>query len=258
MSGPNPLVVFLSILRARRLRAPDPAGTGRYEHGDLAPVLAAVADRGVAGLSGRAGELAAIVDRRAAVDPDTLGRDEALAFWLNLYNAGALDAARRAFETGETSVLGVPGAFDEAFVEVAGESLTLDGIEHGKIRRFGDPRIHGALVCGSVSCPTLRREPYEAARLDAQLDAQLRSFLAHGGADDDRELGVLRLSRVFLWYGADFTRPRRMPTLLPTTKRRLRDALTPWLPAPMRGWVGAVAPKVEYLPYDWGLGCSVR
>ena len=53
-----------------------------------------------------------------------------------------------------------PGAFDAPWAMVGGESLSLNDIEHGKIRRFRDPRIHAALVCGSVSCPTLRYEPF--------------------------------------------------------------------------------------------------
>jgi hypothetical protein len=57
------------------------------------------------------------------------------------------------------SVLRMPGAFSAPFVTVAGERLSLDAIEHAKIRRFADPRIHAALVCGSVSCPTLRPPP---------------------------------------------------------------------------------------------------
>ena len=63
---------------------------------------------------------------------------------------------------------------DEGDAEVGGVAEAgrgdLDDIEHGKVRRFGDPRIHSALVCGSVSCPTLRFEPYEGDRLDASAD----------------------------------------------------------------------------------------
>ena len=85
---------------------------------------------------------------------------ERLAFWLNLYNAGALALAADTLSAGENTVLRIPGAFDAPWAMVGGESLSLNDIEHGKIRRFGDPRIHAALVCGSASCPTLRYEPF--------------------------------------------------------------------------------------------------
>ena len=44
----------------------------------------------------------------------------ALAYRLNLYNAGALAPARRAFDATEQTVLRMPGGFSEPFVEVAG------------------------------------------------------------------------------------------------------------------------------------------
>ena len=257
MSGPNPVAALLSQLRARRLRPPRPLGRTTLDHAALDPILGAVAGGGIAGLEPLAGGIGSYIDGLAGIDPDTLSRDDALAYWLNLYNAGALDLARRAFAANDTTVLRVPGAFTRPFVQVAGESLSLDGVEHGKIRRFGDPRIHAALVCGSVSCPTLRSSAYRGDGLAAQLDDQMRSFLAHGASRADRENGVLRLSRVFLWYGADVVRPHRMPALIPVSRSRVRDALLPWLPDEMQTWIRQTAPKVAFVDYDWGLGCSV-
>ena len=195
-------------------------------------------------------------DRLATVDPDSLSSDEALAYWLNLYNAGALALAAEAMTDGEDSVLRVPGAFDDRWATVQGESLSLNDIEHGKIRRFGDPRIHAALVCGSVSCPTLRLEPY-AGGVDGQLEDQMRSFLAMGGAAVLRDAGTLRLSRVFLWYGRDLVAPRRMPTLLPARKRSIATAIAPWLTPDDAAWVHMTKPTVEFAPYDWALACSI-
>ena len=189
------------------------------------------------------------------VDPETFESEHALAYWLNLYNAGALRLAAVAFAAGEESVLRVPGAFNEPFVSVAGEELSLDAIEHAKIRRFGDPRIHSAIVCGSVSCPTLRVEPYDGQRLDAQLDDQMRHFLTSDGAQVAD--GRLMLSRVFLWYGADFVRPGRMPTWIPASRKRVAAALRPWLAESVVGQLDGSPSSIEYQPYDWGLRCAV-
>jgi hypothetical protein len=63
---------------------------------------------------------------------------------------------------------------------VGRRARSLGEIEHEILRPLGDPRIHGAIVCASVSCPPLRREPFAAARLDAQLDDQMRRWLATG------------------------------------------------------------------------------
>jgi hypothetical protein len=253
---PNPVAVGISILRARRKRKPNPTGTGTVESADLGHVLESLRSGGIATLPDERETVDGFRDRMQATDPDSLSRDGALAFWLNLYNAGALAVASDAFEEGAATVLRTPGVFDTTWATIAGESLSLNDIEHGKIRRFGDPRIHGALVCGSASCPTLRHEPF-GENLDDQLDDQMRSFLAGGGAAVDRTSGTLRLSRIFLWYGGDFTRPHRMPTLLPSRKKDLAKVVAGWLADTDAEWVADTSPTVEYASYDWGLACSI-
>jgi hypothetical protein len=253
---PNPIGVALSILRARRTKRPDPSGAGAVESADLGLVLETLRSGGIATLPDERERLHGFRDRMQDTDPDSLSGDGGLAFWLNLYNAGALAVASDAFESGVTTVLRLPGAFDAPWATIAGESLSLNDIEHGKIRRFGDPRVHGALVCGSVSCPTLRYDPF-GENLDDQLNDQVRSFLAGGGAAVDRATGTLRLSRIFLWYGGDFTRPHRMPTWLPARKRDLARIVATWLPDRDAAWVTDSSPAVEYADYDWGLACSI-
>lgn len=253
---PNPLRVAWSIARARRVNRPRPTGSASLDYADLADVLRSLRSGGISALPSQQPTLAAFRDRMEMVDPDGLTADGSLAFWLNLYNAGALSLAADASLSGETTVLRIPGAFDSTWATIAGESLSLNDIEHGKIRRFADPRIHAALVCGSVSCPTLRYEPFEET-LDSQLDDQMRSFLAGGGAAVDRGAGILRLSRVFLWYGGDFVRPASMPTWLPAPRRDLVRSLSRWLSDDDAAWVLASRPGVEYAAYDWGLACSI-
>ncbi len=258
MDGPHPLRVAWSILRTRmRVRSPHPRGEGTVGHQALRPVLGAVQRGGTPALGGAQEALGGYVAALAEVDPDRLSRPHALAYWINLYNAGALQLAARATVEGANSVLRVPGGFESPFVAVAGERLSLDAIEHGKVRRFRDPRIHGALVCGSVSCPTLRAAPYGGEGLSEQLDDQMRRFLATGGALPDRERSKLLLSRVFRWYGGDFTRPHRMPTWLPAKNGSLLRALARWLPEEVAVWVASTTPRVEFRPYDWGLRCAV-
>jgi hypothetical protein len=244
------------VLRALRARRPAPRGHGIVDHRPFEPVLAALRAKGVAALPGRRAALRAYRDELERVDPDTLGRHEALAYWVNLYNAGALDLAAAALDVG--TVLRVPGGFSSTWATVAGERLSLDAIEHGKIRRFGDPRIHAALVCGSASCPTLRFEPYRGDIVHEQLDDQMRSFLRHGGARVAEETGTLVLSRIFLWYGADVVRPHRMPAWIPASRKRLVHALRPWLGDEVRAWVAATRPRIAFQPYDWSLACAVR
>lgn len=256
-AGPNPVKAAVSILRARRVRKPVAHGAAEVDHNALTPILNDLEAHGVRALADHRGALTRYRDWLESVNPVELSRDGALAYWMNLYNTGALDLAADANDAAEPSVLRIAGGFAKTWATVGGEPLSLDDIEHGKIRRFGDPRIHGSLVCGSASCPTLRYEPFTAEAIDFQLGDQMRSFLAAGGAVRDEAAGTLRLSRIFLWYGGDFTRPNRMPTLLPARKAAIADALGRWLPASTEEWRITRGPKIAFQPYDWSLACSI-
>jgi hypothetical protein len=62
-----------------------------------------------------------------------------------------------------------------------------------------------ALVCAAKSCPHLRREPYEAPKLDFQLETQTRTFLSQGtNYFIDRQKQTIHLSSLFKWFGEDF------------------------------------------------------
>ncbi len=230
-------------------RRPSPQGSGSVDHGPLVSALEALAEDGLERVAAQVTVLDGYIEAAQGIDPDRLSVSESLAYWLNLYNAGAIRLAVTAAQLEHSSVLRVPGAFGKAFVAVAGENLSLDAIEHGKIRRFGDPRIHGALVCGSVSCPTVRSQPYTGVGLSQQLDDQMRGFLEGGGAAGDGE--AILLSRVFLWFGADFVRPGRMPTFIPTRSRSVLRALQAWVPEDLKG-----DRHVRFQSYDWGLRCA--
>jgi hypothetical protein len=237
------------MVKALRVRRPAPRGSGTADHFALAALLGELASGGIASLVDKRPAIAAYRDEMQLVDPDALDPGESLAYWLNLYNAGALHLAATAAAAGEPTVLRVAKPFNRHWAQVAGEDLSLHDIEHGKVRRFGDPRIHAALVCGSASCPTLRHEPYRGAGLEGQLESQMLDFLRNGGAGTDGK--QLLLSRIFLWYGSDFVRPHRMPSFLPVTKRAVGSAVGRWLEPEL------AALPVAFQPYDWGLACAI-
>lgn len=257
--GPSPLAAALSVLRSLlTVQAPGPFGAETVSHSLLEPTLERLDSEGTSALAELRPGLTRYLDQMAAVDPGSLNRAEALAYWINVYNAGALQLAAQASMAGESSVLGMPGGFREPVISVTDEVLGLDDIEHGKLRRFRDPRIHAALVCGSVSCPTLRAKPYQGEVLDSQFDDQLRHFLAAGALQIDRQERVAYLSRVFLWFGADFVRPHRMPSFLPARRSRILASLLPWIDEETAEWAGQIQPEVQFQRYDWGLACTVK
>ena len=239
-------------------RRPSPGGQSEDpSHCGLAPVLNAVAADGLAGLRDVADELDVYRTSLRELDPDSFDRNGALAFWLNLYNAEALALALEGLELGHGSLLDMDNAFTRSITRIAAEELSLDDIEHGKVRRFNDPRIHAALTCASFSCPSLPAEPFQGDDLDARLDSAMREYLEESVVVDLRTRRVA-LSRVFQWFGGDFVRPGRMPLILPARRRSIVRGLSPWLPRELSQWIEQARPTIDFQPYDWSLACRVR
>jgi hypothetical protein len=139
-----------------------------------------------------------------------------IAFWLNAYNACTLKAIidhypiQSSFFAGlrfpKNSIRQISGVWDKLKFPVMGRPMTLDGIEHGVLRKeFHEPRIHMALVCAAMGCPPLRNEPYMGDRLGDQLDDQARRFLSNPlKFRIDAQAGTVYLSPIFKWFGEDF------------------------------------------------------
>jgi Protein of unknown function, DUF547 len=137
-----------------------------------------------------------------------------LAFWLNAYNVHMLNAVSK--KPRRRSVMGFDrgATFFKSPVKVAGQTLTLDQIEHGILREgepalaaLGpatfDPRIHVALNCAAVSCPRLWPEAFTEASLDTQLDRAMRAFV-NSPKHFRIENGRLMASSLLDWFAADF------------------------------------------------------
>jgi hypothetical protein len=190
----------------------------------------------------------------AATDPDRLASDaKRFAFWINAYNLLALKTVVDLYPV--DSIKDGGNFLFPIWTKPAGEAgrrkVSLDEVEHGILRKqFHDPRVHVAIVCASVSCPDLRPEPYEAARLDAQLDDQATRFLANPSkgmrlAPDGRTAEV---SSIFKWFAEDFAARGGVAKFL-------RDHAPPELRARMSGLDDG---GLGYLDYDWSLNDSRR
>ena len=151
----------------------------------------------------------------AEVDPEALSGPDQLAYWINLYNVSivALVVDRYPIESIRdlsTDPIVRLNVFKKPHVRVKGGTLSLDEVEHERIRaRFRDPRIHFAVNCAAESCPPIRIEPYVGARVDEQLDDQTRRFLAgpRGARLEERDGRVtVRVSKVMDWFAEDFER----------------------------------------------------
>ncbi len=218
---------YAELLERHTREVADPAGT-RVDY----PGIAASAD------------WRRLVGQLATTNLATLHtREQKLAFWINAYNVLAIDLVAR--HPGIASIRDI-GSFlrpvwKHEAGRVGGQGISLDTIEHGILRKLGEPRMHAAIVCASVSCPSLRREPWDASRLDAQLDDAVRRWLASPakGLRLDRAASVVWLSRIFDWFESDFG----PDGALAFASRHLS--------ATDRAFIEAQRPRIAYLAYDW-------
>ncbi|MFY0626451.1 MAG: DUF547 domain-containing protein [Reichenbachiella sp.] len=139
--------------------------------------------------------------------------EEKLTYWINAYNAFTIKLILKYYPLKSIKDIGsaiqipfVNTAWDIKFIKIGGEELSLNNIEHSIIRKnFEEPRIHFALVCAAKSCPKLRNEAYSSTDLDNQLTDQARSFLSNSSKNQITN-SKMKLSKLFSWYGADFTK----------------------------------------------------
>jgi hypothetical protein len=195
----------------------------------------------------------ALANLAAARPAELATRAERLAFWINAYNLLAIKAVVDQYPTKSIRDGGtlLRSIWTKKVGVAGGREVSLDDVEHGILRpEFKDPRVHMAIVCASLSCPDLRREPFEAARLDAQLDDQAQRFLANPTkglvlAPDGR---AARVSSIFKWFRDDFAPAGGVVAFI---RARAGATLAPRLGALSDG-------GLSYLDYDWSLNDTRR
>jgi hypothetical protein len=188
--------------------------------------------------------LKAYLDTLSGVAPaqfEGWAKNERKAFLINAYNAFTVEKILTRWpDIGSIwdfgKIFGNP--FKDDFFSLLGAPMTLDGIEHGMLRKRGaydDSRVHYAVNCASIGCPMLREEAYVPERLDAQLDEQAVRFLSDRSRNRYRD-GRLEVSKIFDWFTEDFA---------PLEKYFARHAK-------VLGYPGGDVP-IDFLDYDWTL-----
>jgi hypothetical protein len=200
-----------------------------------------------AGLRGSADWRRLLVSLSNAKPPGTSERAARLAFWINAYNVLAIQLV--ADHAPRKSIRDIGGFLRPVWKRkagvVGGDAVTLDWIEHQMLRPMGEPRIHAAIVCASISCPSLLREPWRAEHLDRQFGAAWRAFLANPskGLRVDAPANTLYLSKIFDWFAGDFA-----------DAGGVLEMIAPYLRPSDRDWLAAnPEPRIRFLSYDWRL-----
>ena len=153
-------------------------------------------------------QLRSYIDFLASQKISDFNRDQQQAYWINLYNALTVDVILEDYPVDSIrdikSGLFSSGPWGRELVEIEGQQLSLDDIEHRILRPiWQDPRVHYAVNCASIGCPNLLTKAFTANNMDAQMDKAARDFINHerGAMVTDGELVV---SSIFDWFVADF------------------------------------------------------
>ncbi len=175
---------------------------------------------------------------------DLKSKNDKLTFWINVYNVMAVKMVLDNYPV--KSIKDAGSLFKSVWKKevgvVAGKVTTLNDIEHKILRKMGEPRIHVAIVCASVSCPDLRPEAYTTEKLDTQLDDQLTKFLMNQGKGFKIEGNKVYLSSIFKWFEEDFE-----------PKGGVVPYLTKYVDSRYMPTLKSGKLKVKYLDYDWDL-----
>jgi hypothetical protein len=181
-------------------------------------------------------------------------KDQKLAFWINAYNAYTLKLIIDHYpiiSIKDIKPKGFLGSFSTPwkieFIQLLGKKMTLDNIEHDVIRsKYNEARIHFAVNCASIGCPSLMKTPFVADKMDQQLDAAANNFLTNTEKNKiDPANKTIYLSKIFKWYGDDFKEKYKSDlnyiALIISSDPEIQKQM-------MNNKY-----KVKYLDYDWKL-----
>lgn len=192
----------------------------------------------------------ALRQQLAQVNVAALDRKSQLAHWINVYNVNTVGTILEHYPVDSIRDISTDpiirlNVFKKERVPLGNTKVSLDTIENQKIREgFHDPRIHFAINCAAKSCPPIRTEAYEGARLDAQLDDQVRRGLAAARFERDGGELTIHVTKIMDWFSDDFEKwgggkAAFIRRYVAPDKQRLIDA--------------AKDIDFEYDDYDWAL-----
>jgi hypothetical protein len=146
----------------------------------------------------------AFIQHVGTVEPSSLkSQDDLLAFYINAYNALAIQGILD--NLSPRSLFGRYKFFKRKKFIVSGEKINLFDLERKKIIGIGDPRIHFAIVCASLSCPRLSSNAYTPDSLDDQLQRAATGFINDPTRNRfDLERRIAFVSSIFKWYSTEF------------------------------------------------------
>jgi hypothetical protein len=204
-----PLIIYLVtalVMAMVTALAINTAQAGTPDYDALDEILVRNVRNGFVDYNGIAAEpnFDEFINAIGSTQPVDLTSDEArLAFYINAYNTlaikGILDGRSPSSWWGRRTF------FKKQKYNILGDMMSLETLEHERLHALGEPRMHFAIVCASMSCPRLSSRAYRPENLNTQLHEAAKRFINDPTRNRfDPERRIAFLSKVFEWYADDF------------------------------------------------------
>jgi hypothetical protein len=196
--------------------------------------------------------------------------DEKIAFWINAYNLELIKIILDNYPIESNrflrlfwppnSIRHINGIWDAHKFIIMDEEFTLQTIESRYFAgEFDEPRVFLAIFSASVSGPSLKNHAYTGKDLSAQLDEQVKKFLARPHAFKvNRDASVVSISSILSpsWqgskfigkYGTDLKFKSQEPAV-----RAILNFLTKYISQSEIDYLETGNYSIEYINYDWSL-----
>lgn len=140
----------------------------------------------------------------------THNRAEQKAYWINLYNALTVKIVLDHYPVDSIRDIDISpglltvGPWDKDVIEVEGQTLSLNDIEHRILRPiWDDPLIHYGVNCASVGCPDLLPTAFTGSSVNRQLEQAARAYVNDGRGVSIKDNKVV-VSKIYDWFIEDF------------------------------------------------------
>jgi len=204
--------------------------------------------------------------------------NDKIAFWINVYNIQTMNIILNNYPIESARVMRViwpPTSIrhiDRAIGEIKkqkfiimDEEFTLEEIQKRFLQNeLDEPRTLLAINHASLSSPPLLNEPYYGHKLDQQLEAQVKKFLASERAFAiDRENEVVYLSAIFQnsWHGLQFSNKyatdKKFKSYEPS-ERAVLNFISKYVSRKDASFLELESYDIKYIRYDWRLNDNSR
>ncbi|MFC1837154.1 DUF547 domain-containing protein [Thermodesulfobacteriota bacterium] len=144
------------------------------------------------------------------VHVSNLNRSEQKAFWINLYNAKAVDLILDHYPVKSIRNIKFPetfsldGPLDVKLLEIEGQKLSLNDIKNRILRPiWKDNRIHYAINSASMGGPNLQRMAYSIDNIEFTLEKAARDYINHTRGVSFSSYWLM-VSSIYFWFQEDF------------------------------------------------------